>query len=225
MACSIFERLLRDSSGTVLVELDPDGNVTDTNRAFADHAGLAVEAIVDRPLAEFLPASEAGRMKQWIGGAPLPDDFVRMNFSGAAGSPFTLRCLLERHDGRLRLVGESEAGDGRAATEEMMHLNNELATMARERARSQRELERARVELERTLEELQTSYWHLQKLQEVLPVCVGCGKVKTDKADEAEWQNVVDYLAANEIFLSHGYCPTCLASYEREIDFEVEEPS
>lgn len=222
MAFSIFERLLRDSAGTVLVELNPDGDVTDTNRAFADHAGLAVEAVVGRPLTEFLPASETDRMEQWIGGAPLSDDFVRINFAGAEGSPFTLRCLIERHDGRLRFVGEPEAEDGRAATEEMMHLNNELATMARERARNQRELERAQFQLEQTLEQLQTSYWHLQKIQEVLPVCVGCGKVKTD---EAEWQNVVDYLAANEIFLSHGYCPTCLDNYEREIDFEVEESS
>lgn len=222
MASSIFERLLRDSAGTALVELSPNGDVTDTNRAFADHAGLTVEAIVGRSLTEFLTVSETDRMRQWIDGAPLPDDFVRINFVGAEGSPFTLRCLLERHDGRLRLAGEPEAEDGRAATEEMMRLNNELATMARERARNQRELERARAELEHTLEELQTSYWHLQKIQEVLPVCVGCGKVKTD---EAEWQNVVDYLAANEIFLSHGYCPACLDRYEREIDFEVEEPS
>lgn len=222
MASSIFERLLRDSVSTVLVALDSDGDVADTNRAFAVHAGLSVEAIVGRPLTEFLAASETDRMKQWIGGAPLPDDFVRINFAGAEGSPFTLRCLLERHDGRLRLAGEPEAEDGRAATDEMMRLNNELATVARERARNQRELERARDELERTLEELQTSYWHLQKIQEVLPVCVGCGKVKTD---EPEWQTVVDYLAANEIFLSHGYCPACLERYEREIGFEVEEPS
>lgn len=222
MASSIFERLLRDSAGTVLVELNPDGDVTDTNRAFADHAGLAVDAIVGRPLTDFVAVSETDRMQRWIGGAPLPDDFVRINFAGTEGSPFTLRCLLERDDGRLQLAGEPEAEDGRAATEEMMRLNNELATMARERARKQRELERVQDELEQTLEELQTSYWHLQKIQEVLPVCVGCAKVKTDGA---EWQTVVDYLAANEIFLSHGYCPACLDRYEREIDFEVEEPS
>lgn len=222
MASSIFERLLRDSAGTVLVELNPDGHVADSNRAFADHAGLAVDTIIGRPLTDFVAVSETDRMKQWIGGAPLPDDFVRINFSGVEGSPFTLRCLLERDDGRLRLAGEPEAEDGRAATEEMMRLNNELATMARERARRQRELERVRVELEKTLKELQTSYWHLQKIQEVLPVCVGCGKVKTD---EAEWQSVVDYLAANEIFLSHGYCPACLDSFERDIDIDIEEPS
>ena len=222
MASPIFERFLRDSAGTVLVQLNPEGEVADANRAFADHAGLAIDAIIGRPLTELLAASEADRVKQWIGGAPLPDDFVRINFSGAEGSPFTLRCLLECRDGRLRLVGESEAEDGRSATEAMMRLNNELATMVRERTRKQREIERVRDELEQTLEELQTSYWHLQKIQEVLPVCVGCGKVKSD---EIEWQNVVDYLAANEIFLSHGYCPACLAIYEREIGLGVEEPS
>lgn len=52
-------------------------------------------------------------------------------FADCVGLP---RCLVERLDGRLRLVGEPEAADGRAATEVMMQLNNELATMARDEA-------------------------------------------------------------------------------------------
>lgn len=219
---TILERLLRDSVSTVLVELGPDGDVAHANQAFALHVGVAVEAIIGRPLTEFLAVSETDRVMRWIGGASPPDDFVRINFSGSEGTPFTLRCVLEHRDGHLRLAGEPEAEDGSAAADEMMRLNNELATLARERARSQRALEHARVELQQALDELQTSYWHLQKIQEVLPVCVGCGKVK---ANEAEWQNVVDYLAANEIFLSHGYCPSCLDRYERDIDLDVVEPS
>lgn len=56
--------------------MDPDGDVADANRAFGVSLGRAVEAIVGRPPTEFLAVTETDRMKQWIGGAPLPDDFV-----------------------------------------------------------------------------------------------------------------------------------------------------
>jgi hypothetical protein len=48
-----------------------------------------------------------------------------------------------------------------------------------------------------------------------------CGKVKTK---EAEWESVVDYLKANEIFLSHGYCPTCADAISREYGLDIDAP-
>lgn len=56
-------------------------------------------------------------------------------------------------------------------------------------------------------ERLQNSFWHLEKIQEVLPICMACGKVKTS---EASWEEVIQYLKNNSKFLSHGYCPDCL---------------
>ena len=55
-------------------------------------------------------------------------------------------------------------------------------------------------------EQLQNSFWHLRKIQEVLPICMGCGKVKTNNSS---WEEVVQYLKNNALFLSHGYCPEC----------------
>lgn len=55
-------------------------------------------------------------------------------------------------------------------------------------------------------EQLQNSFWHLRKIQEVLPICMGCGKVKTN---DSSWEDVVQYLKNNALFLSHGYCPEC----------------
>lgn len=55
-------------------------------------------------------------------------------------------------------------------------------------------------------EHLDTSFWHLRKIQEVLPICMGCGKVK---AADASWEDVVSFLKNNSMFLSHGYCPDC----------------
>jgi DNA-binding NtrC family response regulator len=55
-------------------------------------------------------------------------------------------------------------------------------------------------------EQLQNSFWHLRKIQEVLPICMSCGKVKTN---DSSWEDVVQYLKKNALFLSHGYCPEC----------------
>jgi SMC interacting uncharacterized protein involved in chromosome segregation len=87
-----------------------------------------------------------------------------------------------------------------------LELNNELTVLARESARKSLELERARGDLQRSLDELNASHWHLRKIQEVLPICMDCGKVKTGAA---RWEDVVEYLKKNSLFLSHGYCPEC----------------
>jgi response regulator RpfG family c-di-GMP phosphodiesterase len=55
-------------------------------------------------------------------------------------------------------------------------------------------------------EQLDKSFWHLKKIQEVLPICMECGKVKTA---DSSWEDVVDFLKKNSLFLSHGYCPEC----------------
>jgi hypothetical protein len=41
------------------------------------------------------------------------------------------------------------------------------------------------------LQEFEISWWYLEKIQEVLPICMFFGKVKTG---EAQWQDVVGYL-------------------------------
>jgi len=35
---------------------------------------------------------------------------------------------------------------------------------------------------------------------------MGCGKVQ---ANNSSWEDVVQYLKNNALFLSHGYCPEC----------------
>lgn len=94
----------------------------------------------------------------------------------------------------------------------LFETTNALAVVARENDRAKRELERTKRELERSHEDLATSYWHLEKIQEVLPICMNCNRVKTS---EARWQSVVDYLREHALFLSHGYCPDCRRLLER----------
>ena len=95
-----------------------------------------------------------------------------------------------------------------AYMETLEDLNNRLAVEVRESARKGKELERVNVKLQQALDELDNMYWHLRKIQEVLPICLQCGKVKTG---DGSWQTLMDYLKANSHFLSHGYCPDCYA--------------
>jgi len=60
--------------------------------------------------------------------------------------------------------------------------------------------------LKAAYDQLDKSFWHLRKIQEVLPICMACGKVKTSASS---WEDVVSFLKNNSMFLSHGYCPDC----------------
>ncbi len=52
-------------------------------------------------------------------------------------------------------------------------------------------------------------------------MCMGCGKIKTGSTS---WTSIVDYLKENEIFVSHGYCPSCAEEYARQHGLEDEKP-
>lgn len=68
--------------------------------------------------------------------------------------------------------------------------------------------------LKEAYDQLDKTFWHLRKIQEVLPICVVCGKVKTA---DSSWEDVVNYLKKNSRFLSHGYCPECFAKALAEL--------
>ena len=69
--------------------------------------------------------------------------------------------------------------------------------------------------LKASYDQLNKSFWHLRKIQEILPICMACGKVKT--ADSG-WEDVVSFLKKNSMFLSHGYCPECADKIMREFE-------
>jgi hypothetical protein len=81
------------------------------------------------------------------------------------------------------------------------------------------ELARVHTELASTLEALDKSHWHIRRIQEVLPVCMECGDVKSDVAS---WQSAREFLATHALrpFLSHGYCPACIDRVMTRLDDE-----
>lgn len=80
-------------------------------------------------------------------------------------------------------------------------------------ARDITEHKQADEERERMLRELQTALAEVKTLQEILPICSYCRKIRDD---ENYWQTVETYISehTNSRF-SHSICPSC---YQREVE-------
>jgi PAS domain S-box-containing protein len=79
-------------------------------------------------------------------------------------------------------------------------------------ARDITERKRAEAERERLVQELQTALAEVKTLQEILPMCSYCRKIRND---ENYWQTVETYISHHtNSRVSHSICPTC---YESEV--------
>ncbi len=65
-----------------------------------------------------------------------------------------------------------------------------------------------------TIRRLHKAQEEIKSLQELLPICAGCKKIRDD---DGYWHQVESYISAhtNTIF-SHGLCPDCLEKYYKE---------
>jgi PAS domain S-box-containing protein len=80
-------------------------------------------------------------------------------------------------------------------------------------ARDVTERKRAEEERDRMLAELQIALAEVKTLQEILPICSYCKKIRDD---ENYWQTVEAYISAHTgATFSHGICPSC---YEAEVE-------
>ncbi len=203
-------------SAIEFVSLAHAGSIIEANRSFARRMGTSAQALAGRPVAELMTDADAVRVLAWAAGEDPPvDDSVLLNFVPPSNEPYTLRCVIHRDGERLLIIGEVDGAGDAEATAQLLRVNNEFATLTREVSRKSRELERVNEGLAQALRDLETSHWHLKKIQEVLPLCMECGKVK---GDGSTWAPVIDYLKSNDIFLSHGYCPVCAERIMAEMD-------
>lgn len=201
-------RLLLESEAVCALWVGADALVRRVNRCLGRLLGVAPEGVVGLTLSRLLTETDAATLQRLIPaahGEPLVTKLL-LNFVTQRQEPFTLSCWIESGGEGLHILGELPRAEEITLRDQLLELNNTLAGLARENARKGRELERARRRLEQTLADLNASYWHLKKIQEVLPICMHCGKVKTA---ETRWEDVVEYLHKNSLFLSHGYCPEC----------------
>jgi heme-degrading monooxygenase HmoA len=203
----LLSEFMATSEAVCYIVAETGGIVQACSGGMASALEIAAEDLIGRSIFEFMtPPSRAAVLNELSAGRRRLRECTLLNLRTATGERFTLECRLDVQPAQFALVGGAPKQETRDYTRALEELNNRLAVESRERARNAKELERVNRKLQDTLKELDTAYWHLRKIQEVLPICLECGKVKTG---EESWQTVVEYLRANSEFLSHGYCPDC----------------
>jgi heme-degrading monooxygenase HmoA len=199
---------LSASRALYLVVAGLDGTVRLFSPAVAESLEVSASELSGSSLWSWLTESDARMLRDAIARADrgaLREPLL-VNFAGSRHAAYTLRCRIDVQPDSLVLVGERLLDEEHRMQEELLGLNNRMATLGRENARQRKRLTEANARLEKALEELDRSYWHLRKIQEVLPICMDCGRVKTA---DASWDTVADYFRKNSLMVSHGYCPDC----------------
>jgi hypothetical protein len=185
-----------------------DGGIIAANPAFESLLQESAGALAGQSLWDRVTEADAAFIQAILKSeAPDSEDPLLLNFVDRDRHAHTLECHVEAHDGDFVLVGEPVREHDRALAKELLELNNRWALLVRENEKNVKALRQAKQELEKALADLDKSHWHLRKIQETLPICMYCGKVKTG---EAQWEGVVEYLKSNSLFLTHGCCPDCL---------------
>ena len=214
-------RWLEEGASTYVMLVSAASDSVVLNRALADRLERSATA-APRTLATLLANDEAASLAQRItrlrttGSRGTTEEFL-LNLVNTSGSPFTLRCRVDVQPTQTLIFAEGADGADDHLRDELLRTNNQLAVLAREREASRNALEVAGNQLAQlnaeqaaTLAALNSSYWHIQRIHELLPICVDCGEVKSA---DGTWQHVREFLMANAMndFLTHGYCPACEA--------------
>jgi two-component system, NtrC family, sensor kinase len=147
----LLARQLSDSDVLHYVRAARDGTILDANVALARALGTSPTALRGGSLWERLTDPDAQSLIQLVEGvAPAGAERLMLNFLDAAQAPFTLLCHVDVRPDGLTVLGEPPRRAEQSLHEEMLGLNNELATLTRENARKSRALESALAELKQT---------------------------------------------------------------------------
>jgi hypothetical protein len=204
---SIEGRFLQQCDAVYRIEVAFDGTVTSLNDAArllfgGDAAGYAGAAI-----SRFLVAADAARLAELLEHRPA-DEAITLNVGAGPAVPRTLHCLAYALPDRLLLLGYERRDPAERLERSLIGLNNELTAALRDQAKTKAALRRASADLAQALDDLKRSHWLIERIQDLLPVCMECGRVKTT---DGAWQDVISFLKTRSSFLSHGYCPDCYA--------------
>lgn len=212
----LFTRCVSESECLFFLIAAPDGAILIGNDALARCLRVEKDGLRGKNVRDILTVSDASVLRREVAeGGRRDGEPLLLNFVDADSHPFTLTCHLAVRPDSFTLLGTPLLEKEQALKDELLKLNNRLAVMNRENARRNKMLERAHEELRKAHEDLEKSHWHLRKIQEVLPICVMCSRVKTG---EGHWDELIKFFKSNSDFLSHGYCPECGARAMRQLE-------
>jgi heme-degrading monooxygenase HmoA len=194
-------RLLAACPGLVFIETDLQGRIRHCNPGAAQILGAADPMGSD--LRPFLSAADV----EWLE-RTLANDSRRgtrlLNLVDSSGSLCSVTAEFEMRPESIVICGALEPE--RLAYEGLMSLGGDLSVQLRDETQ-------ARTRLALALEELERSHWHIRRVQELLPVCMRCQRVKSE---DSTWDSLLNFLARNSLLVTHGYCPSCAAALELE---------
>ncbi len=204
----VIAKYLGQASDLYFMALSPAGVILACNKAFAGRLQRKIEELIGRDISEFLTDKSAAFLNRKVEDPVSAEqkENILLNFVDAHSHPFTLECSFESRPDGLVIIGAAPIDKEQALQAELIALNNQFSVLIRENERQSKALKKAHDELEKVHEDLRQSHWHLKKIQEVLPICSVCHKVKTA---EGQWDSLLTYLKDNSDFLSHGYCDEC----------------
>lgn len=197
---ALLEGLLLESTALQLLVLSRDGAILDWNDMVERATGLGPPQLRGTAIWEILPEGDQKTLRREMDLArERPVRGVLLTFSDGHRFSYSLSCRIAWSDDRCCLMGEPLFARDQRLLEELFETNAEILRLQRAQAKLSAELARA-------LRELEESHWHIRKIQQVLPICAGCGYVR---GAEVSWEPLVHYLMSNGLALSHGYCTTC----------------
>ena len=177
-----------DLSIDMLAHLDFDGHFRRLNPAWERTLGYSRAELMARPFIEFVHPDDRERT--------LAQNGAVRGGGRALGFENRYRCK----DGSYRWLLWNAAPDFEGRV---------IYAVARDIT----ERKRAEDERERLVAELQAALAEVKMLQEILPICSYCRRVRTD---DDYWLNVEQYVSQHTgSKWSHSICPSCL---ERELD-------
>jgi PAS domain S-box-containing protein len=174
-----------DISIDLLCFLGFDGYFRRLNPAWERTLGFTREELMSRPFLEFVHPDDRARTLEQNGK-------VR---GGGQALGFENRYLCK--DGSYRWLLWNAASDS---------AHRLIYSVARDITQSKQ----AQEEREQLVRELQAALAEVETLQDILPICMYCRKIRDDKD---YWLTVENYIARyTRTRFSHGICPTCMTT-------------
>jgi two-component system NtrC family sensor kinase len=188
----LLARFLDGSLAVGVLVVGIDGSVQACNRAVADFLKLPAAELVGTSLWDRLAADDQVSLRARVERGERPREPFLLNFVDAAGSVLTLECHLDVWPAGFLLVGEAPSQRDAGIPEEMMQLNNELASLQRESARQRNALDRALKELQRA----QAQLVHQEKMASLGQMTAGIAH---------EINNPLAYVHGNQVALRRDF--------------------